>query len=583
MSNATSGFDAEAVRYNKEETVDYQRRQLPAELSLSSSDWEEIFSPFRGSRPTVKRPHSGTVDAIWKIDTPARLNGAYVGYDEFGYDEDGHVCRLTPERSRDGGPGRVSEDVNRCKEIMEHIVSYFWVCFSPCHADWVQSYPGTEPSLSTCRWSGQRFGREWKFGLNGVRDDSLFSIAALQLCRDADVEENGPLGVSRQGLAKYFLAQFRGTWDLSRNLWGSSDHRWANSIRFNKSKWEDVVFQYHMRAFTAPSWWLRPPGRGVRRVSGPLPSNQHKPSSEHDTDQRISELRYSVGLKTTWRLDLPVFTLVTMTDSDTAGRLEALGQLGSKDEWLNANIHPSIRATGTAAFAFRIHSLLPEWNTQWSNLIDEIGKALNNDILRTAAEWIRESMDDLHRTVDDMERLYLARTIDGGATFLPEASDNEVRDAAVATFKQNWESVLSKQNDLGAALLTRIATKQEETKSLRDGLFSATSVSEVKNSTQLNRYILIFTTVTIFYLPLSFITDSSQVKWFAVTIVIVAGITYLFSGISMWVAARSPALAPNAGSDNGTGLNATSPLDMIQPFIPGRWRKSGNEDVELTG
>ena len=66
----------------------------------------------------------GVPDAIWKIDPPVSLSGVYVNYDEFGYDEDGYVCRLTPERSRDGLAGRVSEDVVRCKEIKEHIVSH---------------------------------------------------------------------------------------------------------------------------------------------------------------------------------------------------------------------------------------------------------------------------------------------------------------------------------------------------------------------------------------------------------------------------------------------------------------------------
>jgi len=172
------------------------------------------------------------------------------------------------------------------------------------------------------------------------------------------------------------VGQFRGTWDLSRNLWGSSDHRWARSTRFDKS--EDVVFQYHMRAFTAPTWWRRPPGPGVRRVSGPLPSNRHKRTS--DANPGIFELRYSVALKTTWKSDLPVFTLVTMADSVTASRLEELAQLSSRDDWETAGLQPSLRTTGIAAFAFRIHSLLPQWERQWSNLIDEIGKALNNDV-----------------------------------------------------------------------------------------------------------------------------------------------------------------------------------------------------------
>jgi hypothetical protein len=91
-------------------------------------------------------------------------------------------------------------------------------------------------------------------------------------------------------------------------------------------------------------------------------------------------------------------------------------------------------------------------------------------ILRAAAEWIRDSMNDLRRTVNDMERLYLAKTVCQGATFLPQKSDKNARDAAIAMFKQNWDSVLSEQKRIGDDLLCRIATKQEETKNLRDGV-----------------------------------------------------------------------------------------------------------------
>ncbi|KAK5651199.1 hypothetical protein OQA88_12747 [Cercophora sp. LCS_1] len=520
-NGTTVSYDAGVVHYDKGETEDYQVRQLPEASTSSSPDWEEIFSPFQWSKPIVERTSGGpgTPNLVWKIDPPTRLRGAYVDFDEFGYDEDGYVCRLGSELTSlsDSHLERRHESAGTHREIKEHI----------------ESIPVDDSVLPGSPWAGHRFGREWKFGLNGVCDDTLFSIAALQLCRDADLDKPGPLSLSRQGLAKCFLAHFRSKWESSRNLWGSSDHRWSGSERFNGS--EDVVFQYHMRAFTAPTWWLRPPGRSVKRVSGPLPSNRHRKTS--DAGPGIYELRYSVGLKTTWKLDLPVFTLVTIADSVTASHLETLKKLSSRDEWDTAGIHPSIRATGVAAFAFRIHSLLPQWETQWSNLIDEIGKALNNDlesilspahqleamidgndlqlskfyftilqILRTAAEWIRESMDDLRRTVEDMEQLYLSRASDQRANFLPTASNKESRAAAIAMFKQNWETVMSEQKRIGTALIARIAAKQEEAESLRDGLFNATSVSEVKNSAQLNRYILVFTTVTIFYLPLSFMT-----------------------------------------------------------------------------
>jgi len=210
-------------------------------------------------------------------------------------------------------------------------------------------------------------------------DHELFSIAALQLCRDTDLDEtseHGFLGPSRRRLARCFLTQFREKWEPGRNLWGSSDHRWTGSTWFNKPRWEDLVFQYHMRVFTTAPW-VRPSGRGLERVSGKLKG--------HKNDLAIFEMRYSVGLKTTWALELPVFSLVTMADSITADSLKVLAQLPDTSSWTAAGIRPSIHATGMAAFAFRIDSLLPEWGARWTNLLDEIDSfnVLSADVSKT--------------------------------------------------------------------------------------------------------------------------------------------------------------------------------------------------------
>ncbi|KAK0649144.1 hypothetical protein B0T16DRAFT_324578 [Cercophora newfieldiana] len=548
--------------------VGYQVRQLPSEPIFSSEEWKRIFHPFPLVKPTVKKHDiaPGAIDLTWEIDSDIRLRRAYFKYDEFGYDEEGYVCKLGPgPRLEASGtdasgdtPSRSNNAAPACEKVRERTVG-------------AHVLVGLDPGE-------QRYGREWqsrrKFGLSGDKDDTLFSIAALQLCRDADLVEGAPLGPSRKRLVECFLAQFRGTWNLSQKLWGSSDHLWAGSASFKKSKWEDLVFQYHMRVFTAPtdtgpSFW-KPPGPGLTRVSGPLKCEKHGRSL------RIYEARYSVGLKTTWRLDSPVFSLVTMADSVTPIHLQDLAQLGNWSDWEAAGLHPSTRATGMAAFAFRIQSLLPHWETQWSNLIDHIGKLLNNDILRTAAEWIRESMDDLRRTAEDIERLYLLQNPDGSATFLPAMSDSDVRDAT-NVFKSNWKSVTSHHKRLGDALLTRIEMRKEEAKSLRDGLFSATSVSEAAKSTQLNNYILVFTIVTIFYLPLSFMTDQKQVAWSIVTVILVAGVTYLLSGISMWVVGSPDGKRGFTGDDAKFGHRSL--LDQIKGAFPREQRK-GETDME---
>ncbi|KAK4216872.1 hypothetical protein QBC37DRAFT_370528 [Rhypophila decipiens] len=200
--------------------------------------------------------------------------------------------------------------------------------------------------------------------------------------------------------------------------------------------------------------------------------------------------------------------------------------------------------------------------------------------LRIASEWIQESMDDLRHMVNDMDRLYLSsQTPEGFPTFLP--LDATKRDEFIRVYRSNWDRVLLRQHNMGLELLSRIAKKQEELKSLRDGLinclpatnqlFNATSINEAAKSTQLNHYILAFTVVTIFYLPLSFIAvrnrpeldqashllhfadqyqyvktlfaldffylkeDPRQTKWFIATTVSVAIGTYVASWLLVWI------------------------------------------------
>ncbi|KAK0652612.1 hypothetical protein B0T16DRAFT_443797 [Cercophora newfieldiana] len=431
-------------------------------------------------------------------------------------------------------------------------------------------------------WSKQHFAKEWNLGLHGVGDEEVSSLVVSQLCSHANETEAAPengheLFPPRLRLVTSFLNQFEGKWGLNRHSWGSSDDKgsseddtWGGgAMALTKSRREDVFFQYHMRVFTARS--------GLRRnCPGRVSGNLTVPS---DTRRNVDihEIRFSVGLKTTWEFDLSVFTLVTMTNSFTG--LEDLGELHDTNIWKAVNIRPSIRATGVAAFSFRIRSLLPRWADQWSRLLDQIDRVLSADlanillpesrreimvdgsdlrlsefylavlqILRIAADWIQESMDDLRWMVDDMQRLYFSPNThaDSYATFLPSGLEAKKQDASIAIFKQNWDSVKSHQQRLGKALLTRISRKQEEVESLKDGMFNATTVNEAKKSTQLNHYILVFTVVTIIYLPLSFISlfsweDPRQVKTFhfATTITLVATGTYAFSGFLIWFTQRT--------------------------------------------
>lgn len=205
-------------------------------------------------------------------------------------------------------------------------------------------------------------------------------------------------------------------------------------------------------------------------------------------------------------------------------------------------------------------------------------------ILRISADWIQESMDDLRQTVDDMERLYLDSTIDGQfASFCPPGSQD--RDAAAKVFRENWESVLSHQQRLGNALLLRVAKKMEETKSLRDGVSTTPHRAELlltacrpavqRNGCERGDQVdaveplhfgfhrghrvlpaaefycgmkrplhSILTTPlqfqltsgkALFALGLFDWQDPRQTTWFIITTIMVAGVTYFVSWLSIWV------------------------------------------------
>ncbi|KAK3358108.1 hypothetical protein B0T25DRAFT_176863 [Lasiosphaeria hispida] len=554
-SRSISDVDPKESSYEEAKIINYRTRQPGTAITLQSRD---DLGP-------------GVSSGLLWVDT-LRYD-RHVDYGEFGYDENGYICSLghrdavpmqdTPQ------PGNESYVPPPHREIKEHIFK---------KAD--------DQTLSPL-WAGQHFGKEWNIGLHGVGNEEISSLVISQLCCRADetapsTKHGNQFFSPRLRLVTYFLSQFEGKWGLNRHSWGSSDDKgssedstWGGgSMALTRSRRDDVLFQYHMRVFTTQPGVSRTcPGR----VSGNLtvPSDVRR-------NLDIHEIRYSVGLKTTWEFDLPVFTLVTMTNSFTG--LEDLGELCDTNIWKAVNICPSIRATGVAAFAFRIRSLLPGWADQWSRLLDQIDRVLSADlanilspesrreimvdgsdlrlsefypavlqILRIAADWIQESMDDLRWMVDDMQRLYFSPNThaDSYATFLPSELKAKGQDAATAIFKQNWDSVKSHQQRLGKALLTRIARKQEEVESLKDGMFNATSVNEAKKSTELNHYILVFTVVTIIYLPLSFIStlftlglfsweDSRQVKsfQFATTITLVATGTYAFSGFLIWFTRR---------------------------------------------
>ncbi|KAI1735430.1 hypothetical protein F4680DRAFT_304494 [Xylaria scruposa] len=217
---------------------------------------------------------------------------------------------------------------------------------------------------------------------------------------------------------------------------------------------------------------------------------------------------------------------------------------------------------GTIAFHSAVFTSVSLWQKKWNDVLDGIDEHLrvrledtmhqqiiNNwmfdngfgrsrlyvtvlHVLRIFGEYIRTVSDDL-RSLDDI-------FLEDDRFPMPDMRPEELR-----IMRSNWKSIKEFQNRAEENLLGRISQKTEEVKSLRDGLFNATSLREAnlssreaRRSAVMGRYILVFTIVTIMYLPPSFVSsvfdldifqkDVTQTKWeYKVAIVSVSLLTYL--------------------------------------------------------
>ncbi|AEO63032.1 uncharacterized protein THITE_2024308, partial [Thermothielavioides terrestris NRRL 8126] len=125
----------------------------------------------------------------------------------------------------------------------------------------------------------------------------------------------------------------------------------------------------------------------------------------------------------------------------------------------------------------------------------------------------------------------------------PEIDEAE----SAKTVGENWKTLMDDFGSLEDRLLKRIEAKTNEVRGLRDGvcdvrLLNVNTLLEASKTTSMNRYIIIFTVLTIFYLPLGFVTavfsidiltnqDLSSLKGqYAASTVVVSILTYLVAG-----------------------------------------------------
>ncbi|KAI1746344.1 hypothetical protein F4680DRAFT_17452 [Xylaria scruposa] len=134
---------------------------------------------------------------------------------------------------------------------------------------------------------------------------------------------------------------------------------------------------------------------------------------------------------------------------------------------------------------------------KWEHLMFDESFRLSKDyfsvlqLLRILTDWIDSTENELESL--RREWLSMKQRISRPKTDLD------------TTAEKNWDIALAIMKRQTETVRTRAARKMEEIKSLRDGLFNATSLREATRSMAINRAIYVFTIITVIYTPVGFL------------------------------------------------------------------------------
>ncbi|KAI1418563.1 hypothetical protein F5Y13DRAFT_2710 [Hypoxylon sp. FL1857] len=330
-----------------------------------------------------------------------------------------------------------------------------------------------------------------------------------------------------------------------------------------------IHLHFHLRVLSVGQQYLPSTHKyqakgGLRpaRVSGKLVS-----LSGMD-DIGVIEERFSVAVVASNTADMPSYTIIYLSDS-------GYRRLFMESERL-LDMPSRGRLTGVAVYLRVLRSILPIWTGKWVKTLNEVDNLLGVKIddlldpkqdsgsmmfdstfersrlyftvlqtLRIMSEWIQESERELQQLRKDFGISVQPNAARRGS--ISPGLDDAPSNTFIKEIDEAWEELMSIHTSTSKCLLDRIEKKEAEIKSFRDGLFSATSVREASRATVLNQYILVFTIVTIFYLPLNYVSSlfgmdifpysniGQSQSSFVITTVMIAFGTWAVSAVVLWL------------------------------------------------
>ncbi|KAK6841174.1 hypothetical protein PG987_002034 [Apiospora arundinis] len=274
-------------------------------------------------------------------------------------------------------------------------------------------------------------------------------------------------------------------------------------------------------------------GLQMSRITGGLKRNGTKKASQELVRHlELTEKRIGLMMITTLHDNPPDIKLLCLSDRGEAGR-SIFKSMGDHDKPNEENR----RLDGIAFFQDALVDTFETWNEEWEKTMNAIDAALKvqlEDILdpttrmhlmfestsnskfeqsetyffviqllRIASDWITEATVDL-----EILRANIHKDLKMNYLIIPD------KKVGYALIEARWKDILGVVGKYKDGLLETIEKKREEVYSLREALFNATSVREATKGTHINEYILVFTVMTILYLPLGFVATLYSIEFF---------------------------------------------------------------------
>ncbi|CAI6340025.1 unnamed protein product [Periconia digitata] len=365
----------------------------------------------------------------------------------------------------------------------------------------------------------------------------------------------------------------------------------ANTPRFWSAYWSGTTFlEYHMQSFITG---FENPHPGDNLKNNPFGIRCEREDASLSLLGKklfsVTERRYSHSVTISpYGSHYGNFAIVTLVDSDPE-RVDSLKYAEKKGVY---DVEHCPRLSGLVVFQHQLCTSMDSWEDDWTRMLLQIDAVLTvkvNDILDpdsrerhmyddeklqqsalyfSLLQLLRIFSESIERNVSDLENLVgkSQTNLKERAVWYYQRSDEINRE--IATITQNWDVVLYRHKKAADALLARILRKTDDIKSLQDGvswlsdsrpkvvassqdltrnqLFSALSVKEAIKSTDINHYLLIFTVVTILYLPPAFVATfygmhlfdtgdeiGSTQRQFWTVFASVSGVTYLIAVVAL--------------------------------------------------